>query len=59
MIELLKRELDSLDEAILHMEANDHADSKEFSKLIKKKKIIKTALRRICKLEGIRNECNN
>lgn len=56
MIELLKRELDSLDEAILHMEANDHADTKEFSKLIKKKKIIKKALRRICKLEVHKND---
>ena len=56
MIEILKRELDSLNEAILHMEACDQADTREFSKLVKKKKIIKKALRRICKLEVHKND---
>lgn len=51
MKETLKKELDSLEEAITLMEVNDHASTRAYSKLIKKRRIIRRTLKRIERLE--------
>lgn len=51
MKETLKKELDSLDEAILLMELNDHASTRAYSKLIKKRRIYRRTLKRIERVE--------
>ena len=51
MKELLKKELDSLEEAITLMEVNDHASTRAYSKLIKKRRIIRRTLKRIERIE--------
>jgi hypothetical protein len=51
MKERLKQELDSLEEAITLMEVNDHASTRAYSKLIKKRRIIRRTLKRIERIE--------
>jgi hypothetical protein len=51
MKETLKKELDSLEEAITLMEVNDHASTRAYSKLIKKRRIIRRTLKRIERIE--------
>lgn len=51
MKEQLKKELDSLNEAIALMEVNDHASTRAYSKLIKKRRIYRRVLKRIERLE--------
>ena len=51
MKDTFKKELAALEEAITLMELNDHASTRAYSKLIKKKRIIRRTLKKIERLE--------
>ena len=51
MIEKLKDELRSIEEGIIYMEQSDTAWSPAYTKLCKKRRILKKAIRRLEKLE--------
>ena len=51
MIEKMKDELRSIEEGIFYMEENDSAWSPAYTKLCKKRRILKRAIRRLERLE--------
>lgn len=51
MLESLKRELRSIEEAIVYMEASDTACYPPYTTLLKKKKILKKTIKKLEKLE--------
>lgn len=52
MIEKLKSELMSIEEAIIYMEESDTAWYPAYATLCKKRKILKRAIRKLERLEG-------
>ena len=56
MIEKLKNELASIEEGIFYMEQSDTAWSPAYTKLIKKRRILKKAIRKLEKLEVTKND---
>lgn len=55
MIEVLRKELKSLENDILYIEETDAAWHPTYTKLCKMRKILKTAIRKLEKLEGRKN----
>lgn len=51
MIEKLKDELSSIEEGILYMEESDMAWDRSYTKLIKKRKILKKTIKQLERLE--------
>ena len=51
MIETLKKELRSIEEGIVYMELSDTAWSHEYTKLCKKKRILKKTIKKLEKIE--------
>jgi Mg2+ and Co2+ transporter CorA len=52
MIERIKNELRSIEEALYHMDMNGIDDNRHYAKLFKKRRVLKRALRKLERLEG-------
>ena len=51
IIEILKTELEAIEEGLTHMELNDMAWHRDYAIFCKKKRIIKKAIKKLQKLE--------
>ena len=58
MLEKLKTELKTIEEGIEYMELSDTAWSPEYTKLCKRKRIIKKTIKKLERLEEKKNEGN-
>lgn len=58
MVKNLEKEIECINESIFHMEESDHALSPEYINLYRKKRLFEKTLKKLKKIEGIKNERN-
>ena len=56
LLAYLKKELAVIDAAIVHMEESDHASHRDYTRLVKTKKIVLKAMKKLKRLDE--NICN-
>ena len=55
MIKTLEKEIERINEELFHMEESDHGLNPEYIDLCRKKRLFEKTLKKLKKIEGVRN----